>query len=98
MDIQICAADVLEQAADNMIIYGWTQGTYGLAGEEQCLIGHVVTVCKENWELNDYVYWVLEERLNKSPQGWNDQIGRTFDEVRDLMLLTAKDLRNEAVS
>lgn len=107
---KIEAADLLEQGAELIREHGHCQNEYwpGAAvrvsypsGAPMCVLGSLYAAegIVANGVLSDRladVMDVLNLRLTSSIPDWNDQPERTADEVVDMMLSTAKDLRNEA--
>lgn len=103
------AADVLEAAADNLFVQGWQQGTYGSEDGKRCAIGHILSGEKKvlnsrfcNIDRLVHVDTIarsaLRDQIDSSHSHgistWNDEEGRTAEEVRDALLGAAKDLRN----
>lgn len=99
------AADVLEEAADLLLIRGRCRdGTYGRPGGPRCVVGAMSEVSDIN--LNTvtiypepiYSAWsAVADSVGKSVTTWSDQIEDDF-EVIDTLRHIAKDLRNEAVA
>lgn len=100
-------ADVLEEAADGVLARGLLQHDYGISNGPQCIMGHVETgikkVCGQRWYTEEYIHFVMDARKaiahqigTEAVMNWSDTPGRTVGEVRDVLLLAAKDLRNDA--
>lgn len=99
-------AEVLEAAADSILVHGWGQGNYYNYDIEtpRCAVGHIGfrKGVELDAVLSDAVYdrfatFIYDGDDLGSIEGWNDTHGRTEGEVRDAMLLCAKDLRNKAI-
>lgn len=102
-------AEVLEGAADSILVHGWGQDIEWIdneAGVEvpYCALGHLCYATEQQFgsaALAIDAITTLQGYISVHEQtsiiAWNDTPGRTEGEVRDMFLLCAKDLRNEAI-
>lgn len=93
-DLEI-AAD-LRSAADYLRTHGWTTGTYGLNGGARCLVGALVgprlSTARLVEILPDLRALGLERAAwvsDAAATAWNDEPGRTLEEVLDRLESTA---------
>jgi hypothetical protein len=86
-------------SGDKVSIMSPDDGTLNPTVTEVCSAGAVVWQTKKMDDLFYAARQALENRVAKdrvSVVYWNDQVGRTVEEVIDLFEETAKDLRNGA--
>lgn len=100
-DEKAALADVYERAAEYLEEYGWRQISAGRPGEKRCFIGATASACGQStlsptWDstlwrsANDLAAEVLEvDNITK----WNDEKGRTADEVINTLHGLANKLR-----
>ena len=93
------AAELLEKVADRFESEAliWIQGKLGMPQQTACLVGGV-SFTSTNAQVEQLAYKALWEAIDKVSHlpAWNDQPGRTKEEVIDLLRRAAKDLRNVA--
>lgn len=85
-------ADVLDDAADYIEKYGWTQGALQLDTGEVCAMGAIsrcATDALPGWAFKSLSRYLDRQIIPK----WNDQPGRTKQEVLDALRGCSKDLR-----
>lgn len=113
------SAQVLEDAADVLLIHGRCTATGHDSVGRFCTLGAVAEAIEPGWhQFSPCRYWGLTDegvgaeavsavarrvRQPWSPSEdamavywWNDDHATSHDEVRDTLLLAAKDLRNES--
>jgi hypothetical protein len=93
------AATVLEDAADLLLIHGRSLDAAIAADGSMCVIGAVRRASPWSWLAGSEALEAIYPRLPTGYCGiatWNRRA--TDDEVRDTLLLAAKDLRNEATA
>ena len=101
-------AAILEKAAEVLETEGWSQGRYVMHvsawTNTYCAVGAIRRAVSGNiyLQMSQDLLWsathtqnLLSSKLRQPITAWNDQSGRTADEVIDLMKETAKDIRNE---
>jgi hypothetical protein len=97
-------ADVYERAAEYAEEWGWTQGRAGEYGEPRCFMGLTASAVGEvknqygGWTLVDGPLWhraneFAESVLESAAIEWNDEEGRTKDEVINTLHALANKLR-----
>lgn len=70
-DMDPRTADVLEEAADNLLICGWQRGAFGALGGTQCAAGHLNTATI---------------KVFGGQPGWNVEDRREYQEFMNLYL------------
>jgi len=111
MTLMSSSADILEEVADlyESGEIGWTQRRFrdfdfDNERASYCLIGsmrHRLLDVQKSYDMEHeaaLVYlrnYIERSGLGLSIDDWNDQFGRTLDEVVDLLKTVAKDLRNK---
>lgn len=112
-DYGVEVAEVLEAAADSILVHGWGQEIEWIENDEgvevpYCALGHIGYAMEQKYG-REYSpraapitalqhHLFLKGKGEWSIIGWNDHPGTTAAEVRDAFLLTAKDIRNKAVA
>lgn len=96
-------AEVLDRAADRLMIDGWVQrdlhnvGGHCALGALEMVTIHELAYFPEALTIRDNAIDALLEHLNHTDAwhlaAWNDEPGRTADEVIDMMRHCAKALR-----
>jgi hypothetical protein len=82
---------VLDQAADDIVRYGWCRGGRGwhpTRHAPRCLEGGIYGATIDG-DLVDAAMAALERYLGVRPYVWNDQPGRTADEVVHVLRVVA---------
>jgi hypothetical protein len=95
-------ADVLDRAHDELLVRGWCQGSFQ-RDEKVCAVQAVIVATRgetSNYEkrsvLVDAVCDAFAAENGARPMSFNDDPGRTIDDVLDAFRRTAKQLREEA--
>lgn len=75
-------AEVLRKAAEYLETHGWMQGDYGVPGGPSCLLGAMRKTTRATTPDYDIAYWAIRKSVGgRLPVEWNDQPGRTAEEV-----------------
>lgn len=101
------AADALEQGAELIAQRGLAKGVYEDLDGRLCFLGALREALvmdvphRVSWEMQGTTAYVdahgaAAKYLGTAASKWNDEPGRTAEEVVDVMKLVAKDLRNQA--
>ncbi len=92
-EVQILAKDTMAI----LLRDGWKQGSCGLEYRPHCLVGAMIFTEQRNGRPARFAYLEFKDAVKRaagdSPplEGWNDQSGRTFDEVRAVLAAVAND-------
>lgn len=97
------AATILFRAAEILRTEGWRQGDLGFEGDPHCLFG---AICQAALEQTPGEYaWAYEAFTSHSPfrsalagTVWNDEPGRTAEEVISLLESVAAQIAAETVA
>ena len=84
--------EVLDRAADEITIRGWTQGLFEDPEGRVCAVGAINRTTAQATE-RIRAGWVLTFFIQGQVPIWNDAPGRTQDEVVDTFRLAAKHYR-----
>jgi hypothetical protein len=74
------AADLLA-AKRYLEIHGWMQGNFGMDGGPRCILGAMRSVAGDRWDRFIEILGAATGRHCCLPGYWNDQPGRTIEEV-----------------
>lgn len=101
-------ADVLDRAADELLMRGWTQGALEDGAGRVCALGALlaadlgaVRIGQDLTPVGNRAFAVLGEFVDAAQYdtviaGWNNDPDRTEDEVHDALRGCAKELRERA--
>lgn len=86
------AAAIFRRAAANLRESGWIQRTNGGPTQGYCAAGALRNACSESSHFLPVYYLTMDRLLGHWVEGWNDQPGRTGEEVIRLLDDFADDL------
>ncbi|MFN0145341.1 MAG: hypothetical protein ACKVT1_02430 [Dehalococcoidia bacterium] len=92
------AAAALEKGADYIEEHGWRQGEYGMHGGPVCLDGALDITSAGDDIVADRAALAVDGWLYRRRFEWNDDPGRTKEQVTEAMRAVAASLRGQPVS
>lgn len=83
-DVRVAAAELCAKARDVLAERGWTQGTLQADDGAVCAVGALKVACEGNTVALRYkaAYYAVADTIGcSSVSGWNDEPGRTYEDV-----------------
>ena len=81
---QAIISEISNRAADCIEEHGWCQGTIMDAEGRLCMVGALMKAGVDARGSGE-VLWAWESKLNFDPPEWNDEEGRTKEEVIEFL-------------
>lgn len=98
-EVKLLAATMIERMLDRIEQYGWRQGLNAMLDGPACIVHTAVAVSSDRLFAVHYKTALYRLRRNANCTtlaDWNDEPGRTRQDVIDLLARSAMELREEA--